>query len=72
MRIGVHAIAAITSWSEVFDEAEAKRPTAVLVALELHNRSLGCFGAVEPDDTRATRAATGLILNLRLFHVADG
>lgn len=40
--------------------------------LELTDRGLRRVGAVELDHTRATRAAVGLVLDLRPIHLADG
>ena len=70
MRVGIHAVAAARS--KILDVAQAKRATAILIALELGNSSLGSVGAVEANDTAAARPTAWLILDLSLLDLADG
>ena len=55
----------------VADIGELKRTTAVLVAAELGNGSLGVLGGVELDDTCTLGAAIWFILDLSLLDWAD-
>lgn len=70
MRVGIHTVAAATR-SSIFDEAEAERSSAVLVALELGNGSVGSLCRVETNHARAPGSTAWLILNLGLLDLAD-
>ena len=70
MSVCVHVVAGY-SWSQIFDETQTKRATTVLVSLELRNGGLCCVGSIKSDNTRTTRAATGLILDLSLLDLAN-
>jgi hypothetical protein len=56
----------------VLDVGEAEGTAAVHVLLELGDRSGGVVLRTELDDTGATRATVGLVLNLRALDLADG
>lgn len=71
MGIRVHGVQA-RRVVEVLDEAEVQWSSAVLVALELGNRRLGCLGTIEADYAAAARAPAGLVLDLGLLHPANG
>jgi len=66
----VHAIA--TALVHVLDERQAERAAAILIALELVDRSVGRVGGIEPDNTAALRPAAWLVLDLGLLDLADG
>ena len=70
MRIGVHVVVR-KSRREVFDETQAKRATAVLVSLEFCDSRLRRFSGVKANNTRAARAAAGLVLDLGLLDFAN-
>lgn len=70
MVIGIHAVTATRR--EIFDEAQAKGATAVLVPLKLGNGGLRSVCIVEADDTTAARSAAWFVLNLGLFNLTDG
>lgn len=70
MGVGVHAVAASTG-VKVLDEAQAEGTSAVLVTLELLNRSVGGIGTVETNDARAAGATARLILNLSLLYLTN-
>lgn len=67
--IGVHGIP--TARLKVANIAQAKLAAAVLVALELGNRSIGGLGGVEANDTSTTRAAARLVLDLSLLDLSN-
>ncbi len=67
--LGVHSVTATRGL--IFDKAQAKWASAVLVALKLGDRSLGRIGGIETNHTRPTGAAAGLVLDLSLFDLAD-
>lgn len=56
----------------IFDIGQTKGTATVLVAGELGNRGSGIVWRVEFDNTSATRASVGLVLNLGTFDLADG
>lgn len=68
--IGLHGVTAARL--DVPDVAETQLTSAVLVALELRDRSVGGFGSIESDDTSASGAAAWFVLNFRLLDVSDG
>ncbi|KAF7549799.1 hypothetical protein G7046_g8232 [Stylonectria norvegica] len=70
VRIRVHGFA--SSLVQVLDKTEVERAAAVLVTLKLGNRGLGSISSVESDHASASRATTGFVLDLGLFHLADG
>lgn len=70
VRVGIHHVA--SAWSGVLDEAEAERPTAVLIPLEFGD---GCFGGVcgvEANHAGAAGSAARFVLDLGLLHLSDG
>lgn len=69
MRIRLHAVS--STWGYVFDEAQAKRPSSVVVTLKLRNGGLCSRGTVETNNTGSSRSSAGFILNLSLFDLAD-
>jgi len=68
MRVRVHVV---TTRVDVLDKAEAKRPSAVLIALKLGNSSFGCVGIVKADDSATTRSTARLVLDLGLLDLAN-
>lgn len=69
MGVCFHALA--TRLIKVLDKAQVERTTAVLVTLELGNRSFCSFCSIETDDTCASRPTTRFILYFSLFHLAN-
>lgn len=70
MRFRFHRVPA--SLVQVLDEAQVEGTTTILVALELGDSCLGSLGSVESNNTRASRPAARLILNLSLLNLANG
>lgn len=70
VRIRVHAISCARS--HVFDKTKTERSSAILVTLELGDRSLRGVVAIEANYTSASRPSTGLILDFGLLNFADG
>lgn len=72
--IGLHSVPTAngTTGLGVSDVAEPQLAAAVLVALKLGDGRVGRFSGIETDDTSATRAATRLVLDLRLFDISNG
>lgn len=69
MWVGIHAVAA--AGRGVLDVAQAKRATAVLVALEFSNGGLGGVCVIESDNAASARTAARFVLNLSLLDLAD-
>jgi hypothetical protein len=69
--LGFHSVTGAT-WSLIFDEAQTKRATTILVAGELLNSSLSVLSGVESNYTGAARSTIWLVLNLSLFDLPDG
>ena len=70
MSVGIHGIATSTG-SDVFDVAQPKRPSTILVALEFRDGRLSSAGVVETDDSRSSRSAAVLVLNFSLLDLAN-
>ena len=70
MGIRLHAVGGTRRL--VFDVAEAQGSVAILVALKLGIGRLRRVRVVEADDTRASGAAAGFVLDFSLFDLADG
>lgn len=68
--IGLHGVT--TARLDVPDVAETQLTSAVLVALELRDCSVGGFGSIESDDTSASGAAAWFVLDFRLLDISDG
>lgn len=56
---------------QVLDKAQAERAAAVLVALELGDRSLGSLGRVEFDHAGTARPTARLILDLGALDLSN-
>lgn len=69
MRFRFHGISA--ALVQVLDEAEVQGTTTILITLELGDGGFGGFGSVESNDTRTTRPAARLVLDLSLLNLAD-
>jgi hypothetical protein len=70
MGVGIHGVT--TARRDVLDVVEAERATAVLVVLELGDRSLGSVRGVEADNAAASGPAARLVLDLGLLDLTDG
>jgi hypothetical protein len=68
--ISVHGIA--SSRSLVFDKAEAKWSSTILVTRELLNSSIGILSGVESDDSGTSGSAVWFILDFGLLNLANG
>ncbi len=69
--LGLHSISA-TAWSLIFDEAQTKRATTVLVTRELFDSSLRVLSSVEANNASASGSAIGLVLDFGLLDLSDG
>lgn len=61
-----------TARSLVFNKAQAERASAVLVAGEFLDSSVGIFSSVESNNTSSARSTIGLILDFGLFNLSNG
>jgi hypothetical protein len=69
MSVSLHAVAA--GLVQVLDETQVQWSTTILVALKLGDCRLSGFRRVKADDAGTPRPATGLVLDLGLFDLAN-
>lgn len=69
MRICLHAIA--SAWGDIFNEAEAKRSSTIVIPLKFGNSSLSSGSTIEANNTSSPGTATRLVLDLGLFDFAN-
>ena len=70
MSVGIHGIATSTG-GDVFDVAQPKGPSTILVALEFRDGRLSGAGVVKTDDSRPSRSTAVLVLNFSLLNLAN-
>lgn len=71
MGICLHVVASGAWCVQIPNEAQPKRASAVLVALEFLDGRVRSIGSVESDDTGAARSTTGFVLNFGLLNLAN-